>query len=123
MDKARELLGELAPKNKEQEAIFNEAVNKLLNEVTLKKQQIAKGEYTDSNGLLMVNKRLRATSDGFSKDREYRKIADIPFEVVERIKMKYGPEVMDPKKTKNLVKILKTDPEFEGCLTVKRNTI
>ena len=33
----------------------------------------------------------------FSGDREFRQIATIPLEVVERIKAKYGEEIMDPK--------------------------
>lgn len=122
-EKAKELLGQLAPQDKKQEKIFNEAVSKLIAEIALKRQQIAHGQYEDANGLLMVNRKLQKTHDGFSKGRELRKIADIPFEVVEKIKMKYGSEIMDPKNTKELVKVLRTDSEFEGCLTVKRGTI
>lgn len=118
-----EVLGDLTPRTEEEKAIFTQAVHKLLSSIELKKKQIARGEFRDANGLFMTNKRLREGSDGFSKDRQFRKVADIPPSVVERLKMKYGNEIVDRKNTEKMVKVLKTDPEFEGCLTVKKNTI
>jgi citrate synthase len=123
MPTAKELLGELAPKNKEQEKIFNEAVDKLLKDVSQRKQEMASGVYKNTNGIYLANAKLKIHSDGFSKDREYRQIATIPMEVAERIKAKHGDEVMLPKNGEMLKKILRKDPEFAGCLTVDRKTI
>jgi citrate synthase len=123
MPSAKELLGDLAPKDKEQEKIFNEAVDRLLDNVSKQKEQMASGVYKNTNGIYLANAKLKSKSDGFSRDREYRQIATIPLEVAERIKQKHGKEVMDPKNGEMLKKVLRTDPEFEGCLTVDRRTI
>ena len=123
MPTAKELLGELAPKNKQQEEIFNEAVDRLLEDISQKKREIASGVYRNADGIYLANAKLRNYSDGFSKDREYRQIATIPFEVAERIRAKYGDEAMNPKNGEYLKKILRKDPEFESCLTVDRKTI
>jgi citrate synthase len=123
MPSAKELLGDLAPKDKEQEKIFNEAVDRLLDNISKQKEQMASGIYKNTNGIYLANAKLKSKSDGFSRDREYRQIATIPLEVAERIKQKHGKEVMDPKNGEMLKKVLRTDPEFEGCLTVDRRTI
>jgi hypothetical protein len=123
MPTAKELLGELAPKNKKQEKLFNEAVDRLLKDISQKKREMASGVYKNTNGIYLANAKLKNHSDGFSRDREYRQIATIPLEVVERIKAKYGDEVMLPKNGEMLKKVLRNDPEFEGCLTVDRKTI
>ena len=123
MPTAKELLGDLAPKNKEQEKIFNEAVDKLLKDIGQQKREMASGVYKNTNGIYLANAKLKSKTDGFSKDREYRQIATIPLEVAERIKAKHGDEVMNPKNGDMLKKVLRTDPEFESCLTVDRRTI
>lgn len=121
--RAEELLGDLAPKTEEQVKIFNESVGRLIQDIKRQKKEMSSGLYKNTDGIYLANAKLKNTTDGFSKEREYRHIATIPFEVAERIKAKYGDEAMDPKNGKELKRILRGDPEFEWCLTVDRRTI
>jgi hypothetical protein len=120
---AEQLLGDLAPKNEEQVKVFNEAVGRLVENIKRQKSEMASGIYKDSNGIYLANAKLKSKTDGFSKDREYRHIATIPLEVAERIKAKYGDAIMDAKNGNQLKKVLRSDPEFQWCLTVDSRTI
>ena len=116
-------LEDLAPKDKREEAIFKEAVGRLIENIQRQKREMASGIYKNSDGIYLANAKMKRASDGFSGDREFRQIATIPLEVAERIKAKYGEEIMDPKNGDKLKKVLRTDMEFEHCLTVDRRTI
>lgn len=120
---AEALLGDLAPKDEYQVKIFKEAIGKLVDNIKRQKGEMASGIYRNSDGIYLANAKLKSKSDGFSGDREFRQIATIPLEVVERIKAEYGAEVMNPKNGDQLKKILRSDAEFEHCLTVDRRTI
>lgn len=116
-------LEDLTPKDKREEAIFKEAVGRLIENIQRQKREMASGIYRNSDGIYLANAKMKNKTDGFSGDREFRQIATIPLEVAERIKAKYGEEIMDPKNGERLKRVLRTDTEFEHCLTVDRRTI
>jgi hypothetical protein len=62
------------------------------------------------------NKRLFNMNDGYSKSREWRRVASIPLIVVELWKKQYGVNPMKPENSK-LLKRLLNDPDLRGLRT------
>lgn len=117
------LLGDLAPRTPQQEAIFRESINRILSKVAQQKRdRLTKAVYKDGySGLFMANKNMRELSDGFSKDREMRMVALIPAEMVEIAKKMYGEDVLTNKKKFREAFVKNEEGRF--CLTVDPKTI
>lgn len=115
--KNKELLGDLAPQNPEQERIFREAIQDLLAKVAKEKQK----KLQNSKPLYLANQKIRSKTDGFSKDREMRMIALIPPEMYEIARKHYGDDVLTDKK--KFKEAFVKDEMGRLCLTVDPKTI
>lgn len=123
MEDIKSLLGDLAPQNPQQEAVFKEAINKILRKVASeKRKRLTSAVYKDGySGLFMANKGMRELTDGFSKDRELRHIATIPVEMVEIAKKIYGDDVLTNKKKFREAFVKNSEGQY--CLTVRPDSI
>lgn len=119
----KQLLGDLAPKTPEQEKIFSEAIDRIVQKAQLeKRRRLTQGVYRDGfNGLFMSNKKLQDKTDGFSKDREFRMVALIPQEMAEIAKKMYGDDVLTNKKKFREAFVKNEEGQF--CLTVDPKSI
>lgn len=118
-EEVEDILLKLAPRNKEQEKILAEAIAKKLEEN--RKAKMSHGLKNDFNGVFEHNARKRATSDGFSKSRDWRLEAVIPKEMFYVARKIWGDDVItNPAKFKEaFVK----DEQGRMCLTVDPETI
>ena len=118
-EEVEDILLKLAPRNKEQERILAEAIGKKLEEN--RKARMNYGLKNDFNGVFEHNARKRATSDGFSKSRDWRLEAVIPKEMFYVARKIWGDDVItNPAKFKEaFVK----DEQGRMCLTVDPETI
>lgn len=118
-EEVEDILLKLAPRNKEQEKILAEAIAKKLEEN--RKAKMSHGLKNDFNGVFEKNAKIRATSDGFSKSRDWRLEAIIPKEMFYVARKIWGEDVIsNPVKFKEaFVK----DEQGRLCLTVDPETI
>lgn len=114
-----DILHKLAPANKEQEAILARAIGEQMEKA--RKGKMNKGLKEGFDGVFEHNARKRATSDGFSKSRDWRLEAVIPKEMFYVARKIWGDDVItNPVKFKEaFVK----DEQGRMCLTVDPKTI
>lgn len=114
-----EELEKLAPKNEEEEAILAREISSAME--SYRKKKIVKDVDTGYDGLFAQNKAKRINSDGFTDERGYRQIAEVPLEIDRIAQELYGPEYY--KDPKILKKALLEDEVGRMCLTVDPKTI
>ncbi|HEY3812855.1 MAG TPA: hypothetical protein VGL66_06485 [Caulobacteraceae bacterium] len=71
---------------------------------------------TDVTPMLERNKQMANANDGYSPSRELRRVASIPFAIVHKILAEEGIDILDPRHSDRLVKLL-NDPDFAHLRT------
>ena len=118
-EEVEEKLRELAPKNKEEEAILARKIAETIEHN--RKNKMRKTLTEDPEGIFRENSKRKALDANWSPNRQYRKIASIPKDMLYVAQKIWGPDVLTNKA--KFKEAFVKDETGKYCLTVDPKTI